>query len=153
MLSLWRVVRGSKLMHLDHLIHGLFITKHSLGYQQHLYRQLLFIYVQLAIILTFTHNHNVHIRLIYIGAFPLLFISLADSLLLPFFDSLYLLGNPPFCDRIHPPRSRVTRKLTSPFLNPPHPSPLQIPRTQVNSASLRRPQESGFSCPEQGGCS
>jgi hypothetical protein len=25
-LSLWRVVRGSKLMHLDHLIHGLFIT-------------------------------------------------------------------------------------------------------------------------------
>ncbi len=25
-LSLWRVVGGSKLMHLDHLIHGLFIT-------------------------------------------------------------------------------------------------------------------------------
>jgi hypothetical protein len=25
-LSLWRVVRGSKLMHLDSLIHGLFIT-------------------------------------------------------------------------------------------------------------------------------
>ncbi len=25
-LSLWRVVRGSKLMHLDHLIHCLFIT-------------------------------------------------------------------------------------------------------------------------------
>ncbi len=37
-LSLWRVVRGSKLMHLD-LIHGLFITysKQSLGYQQHSY--------------------------------------------------------------------------------------------------------------------
>jgi hypothetical protein len=26
-LSLWRVVRGSKLMHLDSLIHGLFITQ------------------------------------------------------------------------------------------------------------------------------
>ncbi len=25
-LSLWRVVRGSKLMRLDHLIHGLYIT-------------------------------------------------------------------------------------------------------------------------------
>ncbi len=25
-LSLWRVVRGSELMHLDSLIHGLFIT-------------------------------------------------------------------------------------------------------------------------------
>ncbi len=59
-------------------------------------------------------------------------------LLIPFCPlSLFplLTWNSPSCDRIRPPRSQVTRKLTSPFstLSPfPIPSPLQIPSTQVN---------------------
>ncbi len=65
------------------------------------------------------------------GAVPLLFFPLADSLLLPFLSPLYLLGNPPCCDRIRPSWSQVTRKLTSPFSTLPIPSPLQIPSTQV----------------------
>ncbi len=43
-----------------------------------------------------------------------------------------LTWNPPSCDRIRPPRSQVTRKLTSAFSTLPMPSPLQIPSTQVN---------------------
>ncbi len=49
----------------------------------------------------------------------------------PLSDPLYLLGNPPSCDRIRPPWSQVACKLTSPFSTLSQPSPLQIPRTQV----------------------
>jgi hypothetical protein len=64
--------------------------KHSLGY--YLYRQ--------------QHLYT-HIQVtIYIWRGPL-----AEPLL----NTFYLLGNPPSCDRIRPPRSQVTRKLTSPF--------------------------------------
>jgi hypothetical protein len=43
---------------------------------------------------------------------------LANSLLLPFLTPLYLLGNPPSCDRIRPPWSPVACKLNSPFPSP-----------------------------------
>ncbi len=56
---------------------------------------------------------------------------LADSLFAPPSSPLYLLGNPPSCDRIRPPWSQVACKLTSPFSPFPNPSPLQIPSTQV----------------------
>ncbi len=62
---------------------------------------------------------------------------------------LYLLGNPPCCDRIRPPWSQVTRKLTSPFSTLSHSLP--TPNSQYPGqlcASLRRLQESGFSCLE-----
>ncbi len=65
-------------------------------------------------------------------------------------NPLYLLGNPPSCDRIRPLWSQVACKLTSPFfLNPfPIPPPSKFPEPRLLSASLWRPQESGFSCPE-----
>jgi hypothetical protein len=69
-------------------------------------------------------NYNIH------GAIPLLFLPLL-ILFCPLSDPLYLLGNPPSCDRIRPPWSQVACKLTSPFSTLSQPSPLQIPRTQV----------------------
>ncbi len=63
------------------------------------------------------------------GTIPLLLSPLADSLFAPHYLSLYLLGNPPRCDRIRPPWSQVACKLTSLFSTLPNPSPLQIPRT------------------------
>jgi hypothetical protein len=51
------------------------------------------------------------------------------------FESPLLTWNPPSCDRIRPPWSQVACKLTSPFSTLsqpfPHPSPLQIPGTQI----------------------
>ncbi len=71
-------------------------------------------------------DHNIH------GAIPLLFISPCWFLFAPPLNPLYLLGNPPGCDRIRPPWSQVACKLTSPFSTlSPIPPPLQIPRTQV----------------------
>jgi hypothetical protein len=73
-------------------------------------------------------DYNVH------GAFPLLFVPLANSPLSPFAplsDPLLLTWNPPSCDRIRPPQSQVACKLTS--SDPPFSQtlPLQIPRTQL----------------------
>ncbi len=65
------------------------------------------------------------------GAIPLLFYL---PLLIPFcplFWSPLLTWNSPSFDRIRPPRSQVACKLTSPFSTLSHPSPLQIPSTQV----------------------
>jgi hypothetical protein len=64
-----------------------------------------------------TGIHYVHeYRLQYTWRNPLAFYL---PLLIPFFASsfspLYLLGNPPSCDRIRPPWSQVACKLTSPF--------------------------------------
>ncbi len=70
-------------------------------------------------------DYNIH------GAIPLLFISPCWFPFAPLSDPLYLLGNPPSCDRICPPWSQVACKLTSPFSALSRPSPLQIPRTQV----------------------
>ncbi len=56
---------------------------------------------------------------------------LANSLLLSFLTPLYLLGNPPSCDRISPPWSQVACKLTSPSQPFPQSLPPPIPRTQV----------------------
>jgi hypothetical protein len=80
-----------------------------------------------------TGIHYVHeYRLQYTWRNPLAFLSpLANSLLLPSLTLLYLLGNPPSCDRIRPPWSQVACKLTSPSQPFLHPYPLQIPRTQV----------------------
>jgi hypothetical protein len=75
---------------------------------------------------------------------------LADSPFAPPSSPLDLLGNPPSCDRIRPPWSQVACKLTSPFPTlSPIPSPFKFPEPRLLSASLWRPQESGFSCPEQ----
>ncbi len=49
------------------------------------------------------------------GPIPLLLFPLADLLFAPPSNPLYLLGNPPSCDRIRPPWSQVACKLTSPF--------------------------------------
>ena len=88
---------------------------------------------------------------IYIAHSPCFLSPLADSLLLPFLTPLYLLGNPPSCDRIRPPWSRVACKLTSPFQTlSPIPPPSKFPEPQLPSASLRRPQDSGVFCPEHG---
>jgi hypothetical protein len=73
---------------------------------------------------------------------------LADSLLLPLFNPLYLLGNPPSCDRIRPPRSQVACKLTSPFSTLSHSLPHPNSQYPGYLRRLRRLQESGFSCPE-----
>jgi hypothetical protein len=73
-----------------------------------------------------------HIQItLYMAQSPCFLSPLADSLFAPPFSPLYLLGNPPSCDRIRSPRSQVACKLTS--LSQPFPnlSPLQIPSTQV----------------------
>jgi hypothetical protein len=73
--------------------------------------------------------HYVHeYRLQYTWRIPLAFSSLADSLLFPFLAPLYLLGNPPSCDRIRPPWSQVACKLTSP--SQPFPQSLPPPNSQ-----------------------
>ncbi len=95
--------------------------------------------------------HYIHkYRLQYTWRIPLAFLSpLADSFLLPFLTPLYLLGNPPSCDMIHPPWSQVACKLTSSSstLNP-IPPPSKFPEPRLSSASLWRPQEPGIFCPE-----
>ncbi len=75
-LSLWRVVQGSKLMHLDSLIHSLFITE-----------------TQFRLLTTFiSDNYYIHIyRLQYTvyGAVSLLFISPCRFPFAPFLSPLY----------------------------------------------------------------
>jgi hypothetical protein len=89
-------------------------------------------------------DYNIH------GAIPLLFISPCWFPFAPPSNSLYLLGNPPSCDRIRPPWSQVACKLTSPFSTlSPIPPPSKFPEPRLLSASLWRPQESSFFCPEQ----
>jgi hypothetical protein len=78
-----------------------------------------------AFIYTYT-GHNIY------GAVPLLFLSPCRTPFIPFLCPLYLLGDPPSCDRIRPPWSQVTRELTSPSSTLPTPSPLKIPSTQAN---------------------
>ncbi len=90
----------------------------------------------------------------YTRRIPLLLSPLADSPLSPLcspFDPLLLTCNPPSCDRIHPPRSQVAWKLTSPVPTLyPNPPLSKFPEPQLPSASLRWPQESsGVFCPEQ----
>ncbi len=94
----------------------------------------------------YIHEH----RLQYTWRIPLAFYL---PLLIPLCSPLYpllLTWNPPSCDTICPPGSQVACKLTSPVPTlSPKPSPLQIPRTPITRASLRRPQEeSGVFCPE-----
>jgi hypothetical protein len=83
-----------------------------------------------------TVDYNVH------GAFPLLYCLPLLIPLAPLSNPLSLTWNPPSCDRIRPPRSQVTCKLTSPFSTLSPPFPLQIPRTQVTQrltkTTLRR---------------
>ncbi len=54
---------------------------------------------------------------------------LAETPFAPLSNPLYLLGNPPSCDRIRPPRSQVACKLTSPF---PTLSPIPPPPNSQN---------------------
>ncbi len=54
----------------------------------------------------------------YMAQSPCFLSPLANSPLLPFLTPLYLLGNPPSCDRIRPPWSLVACKLYSPFPSP-----------------------------------
>ncbi len=57
-----------------------------------------------------------HIQVtIYMAQSPCFLSPLADSLFAPPFSPLYLLGNPPSCERIRPPWSQVACKLTFPF--------------------------------------
>jgi hypothetical protein len=84
--------------------------------------------------------------------FPCFLSPLADSPLLPFAplsNPSLLTWNPPCCDRIHPPRSQVACKLTSPFSTlSPIPPPSKFPEPRSPSTLLRRPQESDIFCPE-----
>ncbi len=95
-------------------------------------------------ILMYTNiDYNIH------GAIPLLFVSPCWIPFAPPSNPLYLLGNPPSCDRIRPLWSQVACKLTSPFSTlSPIPPPSTFPEPRLSSASLWRPQESGFFCPE-----
>ncbi len=87
---------------------------------------------------------NVH------GAIPLLFFSPCWIPFAPPSNPLHLLGNPPSCDRIRSPWSQVACKLTSLFSTlSPIPPPSKFPEPRLLIASLWRPQESGFFCPEQ----
>ncbi len=89
-------------------------------------------------------DYNIH------GMLPLLFISPCWIPFAPPSDPLYLLGNPPSCNRIRPPWSQVACTLTSPFSTlSPIPPPSKFPEPRFLSAPLWRPQESGFFCPEQ----
>ncbi len=117
-LSLWRVVRGSKLMHLDSLIHGLFITK-----------------TQFRLLSTFDNN-IIHIYTAYniYGAISLLFISPCRFPFVPFFvpftylETLLAVTGP----------AHLGLRLLVNWPPPPQPfpilSPLQIPSTQVKYA-------------------
>ncbi len=63
-------------------------------------------------------QHSLYTRTqitIYMAHSPCFLSPLADSPLLPFPIPLYLLGNPPSCDRIRPPWSPIACKLNSPF--------------------------------------
>jgi hypothetical protein len=97
-----------------------------------------------------TGIHYVHeYRLQYTWRNPLAFISPCWIPFASLLNPLHLLGNPPSCDRIRPPWSQVACKLTSPFSTlSPIPPPSKFPEPRSPSASLWRPQESGFSCPE-----
>ncbi len=132
-------------MHLDSLIHGLFITQTQFrlsttfipgNYYLHTYNWQSFKHLHTIIMYTF--------RLNTCGAFPLL-IPLCSPFLVPFTYLETLLAVTGSC----PPRSQVACKLTPPFSTLPLPSPLQIPSTQLIWALLWRLQDSGFSCPEQ----
>jgi hypothetical protein len=74
----------------------------------------------------------------YYGATPLLFAPLASSLFTSFFTPLYLLGNPPCCDRIPSTLVPGYSWTDHPFLNPspfpPH-SKFQVPRLIVRNAT------------------
>ncbi len=88
-------------------------------------------------------DYNIH------GTFPLLFISPCRFPFAPLSNPSLLTWNPPCCDRIRPPRSQVTCKLTSPFSTlSPIPPPSKFPESRLPSASLWRPQDSGIFCPE-----
>jgi hypothetical protein len=80
----------------------------------------------------FTHmdtNNNVQLYMAHSPCFHSPLLTPSCLSLRPLFDPFSLTWNPPSCDRIHPPRSQVARKLT-PFDPPsPQPSPFQIPRT------------------------
>jgi hypothetical protein len=73
---------------------------------------------------------------IYMAHSPCFPVSLCSFPLLPLFPLFPLLPlfpfpltwNPPSCDRIRPPRSQVTCKLTSP--DPPFPQTLPLPNSQ-----------------------
>ncbi len=143
-LSLWRVVRESKLVHLDSLIHGL-QPKHSLGYQQHLY-QAIIIYICI------TGNHSdIYTQLLcthsgsqYMWRFPLLFTFLCRFPFAPLSVPFYLLGTLlAATGSVHPvPRLLVNWSLhlhPSPFRNP---DPLGFPPDKC-APLLRRHRNTG----------
>ncbi len=97
----------------------------------------------------YLHTIIMHTFGLYTLALSPCFLSpLAESLLLSFWIPFYLLGNPPsVTGSIHlglrllvdwPP-------LSQPLPIPPH---SKFPEPRLISASLQRPQESGFLCPE-----
>jgi hypothetical protein len=92
-ISLWRVVRGSKLMHLE-LIHGLFITSTEFRLSTtFISGNYYYAYIQLV---SFKRSrHSIYTRTqitIYMAHSPCFLSPLADSLLLPFLTPFYLLG-------------------------------------------------------------
>ncbi len=122
-LSLWRMVRGSKLMHLD-LIHGLFITETEFRLSTTFILMIIIMHIynwyhsitasiHLCIRTQIIYTWHISPRLYYL------------PLLLAFFCSLFapsapllLTWNPPCCDRIRPRCPQVARNLTLPFPSP-----------------------------------
>jgi hypothetical protein len=136
-LSLWRVVRGSKLMHLD-LIHGLLITLIEFMLSTaFISGNYYYAYIQL-VSFNVTGIHYVHEhRLQYTWCNPLAFyLPLLNPPCSPF-ELPLLTWNPPGCDRIRPPRSQVACKLTYPFTTlSPIPPPSKFPEPRLLSTSL-----------------
>jgi hypothetical protein len=117
-LSLGRVVRGSKLMHLD-LIHGLFITLTEFRLST------IFIPIIIMHIYNWYHSITTSIHLytqiqitVHVTHSPLLYRLSFLIPLAPLFDPLSLTWNPPCCDRIRPHWSPIACKLNSPILSP-----------------------------------
>ncbi len=82
LLSLWRVVRGSKLMHLD-LIHVFFYNLNIvLGYQQHSYPAIIIMHMYNWYLSNTTDIHYVHEHRLRVQIIPLL-LAFLHSLLLP----------------------------------------------------------------------
>ncbi len=102
----------------------------------------------------FYSDNSVTSALTVHGGIPLLFISPCWIPFAPLSSPLYLLGNPPSCDRIRPPWSPVACKLNSSFPSPcpytPH-SKIPTPRgfSHPNIHSLGWHREPGSQSPAQ----
>jgi hypothetical protein len=116
-LSLWRVGRGSKHMFLE-LIHGLFITLTEF--------RLSTTFIPIIIIMhiyNWYHSITTSILSYTRDDIDCMYTIIPLAPLAPLVRPSSLTWNPPCCDRIRLPHSRVARKLTPHFPHLPHVAP------------------------------